>query len=167
MSPDSKNDTSSQAKKEVDSIREAINGEIPVPTFLQLQDASNVRSKIQDAVSQGKYAQGEPVPADINIRLDAKKEDPLDVVKLEAEQTGNVEESEENDVVDTSTKKDLSNPPSRSQGNFKLNEWMRPWHKHVKPLVLRDPDIHTALRLPIWSKLRRDFVANIFASMRN
>lgn len=173
MSPDSKNDTS-HVKEEVEIIRETINGDdkIPIATFLQLHETSDARSQIKDAVGQGKYAKGTPVPADINVRLNANKDESLlgilnlgDISQEESDAIG------QSEIADTSTKKDLSNPcgPEELPVNEKspYYNWIpraRTSENHEKPLFFKKPGINTLIQFPMWFNLRRGFVRNFFAS---
>lgn len=182
MSPDLNNDTS-HVKAEVENIRDAINGndKIPIATFLQLHDTSDARTKIKDAVGHGTYAKGTPVPGDINVRLHANKEDSLlgilNVGVVPQAESVDIGKSEADENADTSMKKDLSNPndPDEVHPIEKEREpigigWIK--HRlhmkenHQKPLVLRDPTINTVLQLPLWFKLRRGFMRNVFSSRR-
>lgn len=179
MSPDSKSDAShvKEEIKEVEIIREKINEEdkIPIATLLQLHETSEARSEIKDAVGQGKYVKGTPVPADINVQLNANKDESLlDILNL-----GDIPQEEsdavgQSEIADTSTKKDLSNPcgpeelPVDKKSLRPYYSWMIPHpqmsENHHKPLVLKKPGINTILQIPMWFNLRRGFVRNLFAS---
>ncbi len=124
-------------------------------------------------MSQGKYAQGAAVPEDINVRLNAKKDETsggpsvLNLAIADPKETNVDGESKGIEDVD-STKKELSTDPKpkfvRPDGWVEHRRAMRA--KHIKPLFLKDPNIHTILKLPIWFKLRRGFVTNFFASRK-
>lgn len=169
MSPDSKNET---IKDEVEDIREAINGDdkIPIATFIQLRDTLDARSKIKDAVSQGKYAKGTPVPEDINVQLNAKKDEEgllsfLNVADIPQEETDAVGESEDDESAEMSTKKDLSNPSGPDVLPFNwITYRLSSGEEHRRPIVMKKPTINTFLQFPLWFKLRRGFVRNLFAS---
>lgn len=178
VSPDTQNEES-KAKDQVEDIREAINGEatIAIATAEQLQNTSDVRKKVNEAVQDHTYANGRPVPADINVKLNARKEDEDPVVALivgngsHKEMIAETNEKSE-ERVEASVKRVLSNPSedSASHQDDSKNQPENvdtPWKRHhPNQIFLKTPSFSKTfsdITFPILRTLKQDFVGKFFS----
>lgn len=169
MSPDLEDDNT---KHQVENLREALNGDDKplIATLQQLNDTSGVRHKIEEAVKSDKYTSGAAVPGDINLRLNARKNSN----QLDSLNMGNVKEQDE---IDNEKGKPVIKPfwkaelPIWNENSDHVHPYF--WIRHrlpteEKPMFLRQPTaIETLLSIPIWKKLRHDFMRNYIASKKN